>query len=262
MSRSDPTRGEALSDDTLDWNFPTLALVWDSERRAIIAGADRLEALPDEERALSVAALAKRVRELTGALEDEWLVRVAVFMVDDLYKSLFYGFRWSGGVYDYIASTAGQVVKELVNRGFVLHYVVDSVQSQADLAERLAFLPGVFEAAGFKVTGPQLMAMELMQRVDGKPGDLSVIPAYREEGHHVADMFIARCHQERRCSVYLNLDLADDAPALSLDVALSQASTPGVIVVYRNQPPLPGSAAQVALPPGLTVADTERGVPS
>lgn len=212
------------NDNTLDWYLPTLAHGWDSKSRAIIAGADRLEALSDEDRAQSVAALSQRVRDLTGGLDDRWLV-----------------------------ATAGLLVKQLLSRGFVLHYVVDSVQPEADLAERLAIMPGVFEAAGFIVTGPQLMAMELMQRADGHTGDVSMIPAYREEGHHVADMLIARCHEERRCSVYLNLDLDDDAPALPLDVALSQANKPGVIAVHRNQPPLPGSTAHVAFPPGVTV---------
>lgn len=240
------------NDNTLDWNFPTLAYVWDSQRRAIIAGADRLEALSDEDRAQSVAALCQRIRNLTCGLDDGWLVRAAIFIVEDLYKSFFSGFRWSPGVYGYIAATAGLLVKELVSRGFVLHYVVDSVQPEADLAERLTFMPGVFEAAGFMVTGPQLMAIELMQCANGHAGDVSMIPAYREEGHQVADMLIARCHEERRCSVYLNLDLDDDAPALPLDVALSQANKPGVIAVYRDQPPLPGSTAHVAFPPDVT----------
>jgi hypothetical protein len=64
---------------------------------------------------------------------------------------------------------------------------------------------------------------------------------------------IQRCHQERRSSVYLNLDLDDDAPGLSLDVALSQSNTPETIVVLRNQPPSIGSVAQIAPPLGVTL---------
>jgi hypothetical protein len=55
-------------------------------------------------------------------------------MIDDLYKSYFCQFRWSPGVHDYIAATAGAVMQELAQRGFVLHYVIDNTLAPATIA--------------------------------------------------------------------------------------------------------------------------------
>lgn len=137
-----------LSDESAEWDFSTLGYVWDYKTRAIIAGADRIEALPKGDRACSLAALRERVGMLARGLDDGWLVLTAFFMIDDLYKSYFYQFRWSDGVRDYIAATAGVFLAELAQRGFVLHYVVDSTQPEAELDEKLTYLPAVFEAAG------------------------------------------------------------------------------------------------------------------
>jgi hypothetical protein len=238
-----------------DWNFPTLAQVWDYRTKAIIAGADRLEALSDEERVSSLTALSERVHRLARGLDDGWVVLVAFFMIDDLYRSYFEQFRWTPRVHDYIAATAGVFVTEIAQRGFVLHYIVDSTQPEAELDEKLTYIPAVFQAAGLFVTGPQLVALELMQRLDGKPRDITAIPSYRAEGHEMADQLIARCHTDRRSSVYLNLDLDDDSPGLALDVALSATDTRGAIVVFRNQPPAAGSLAQLAPPPNVRLPD-------
>ena len=71
----------------------------------------------------------------------------------------------------------------------------------------------------------------------------------------MADGLIARCHQEHRSSVYLNVDLDDDTPGLSLEMALSAGNTPGVISVFRDQPPVPGSPARLAPPPGVRLPE-------
>jgi hypothetical protein len=238
-----------------DWDFPTLAGVWDAPTRAIVAGADRIEARPETDRVDSLMELSERIRTLAGALDDGWLVFTASFMIDDLYKSYFNQFRWSAGVHNYIEATAGEVVAELARRGFVLHYVVDSTAPETELDEKLTFIPAVFEAAGLLVTGPQLMALEAMEKIDHRSKDVTAIPFYRAEGHAMADELIARCHQERRSSVYLNVDLDDDTPGLALDVALSASNTPGAIAVFRDQPPVPGSAARLAPPPGIRLPE-------
>lgn len=78
-----------------EWAFPTLAYVWDAKTKAIMVGADRLDALSDADRARSLTVLSQRVRALTRGLDDGWLVATAFFMVDDVYKS--YTFTSSGG---------------------------------------------------------------------------------------------------------------------------------------------------------------------
>ena len=239
------------------WNFANLAYLWDPRLQAITAGADRLEALPGADRDRSLAALAWRVRELAAGLDDGWLVSTAYFMVDDLHKSYFHGFRWTPGVPDYIAATAGVVLDELTRRGFVLHHVIDNVELAARLDERLTSLPAVFAAAGLKVTGPQLMALTVMERADGHARDVAAIPQYRDEGHHVADLFIERCHRERWHSVYLNLDLDDDAPPLSLETALSPGGTAGTIMMFRNAAPAIGTFVHLMPPPGITLPGPE-----
>lgn len=241
-----------------DWDFPTVARLWDYRTGAIKAGGDKLDALSGTDREHCLTALSSRAKVLTRNLDDGWLVTMGFIMVEDLYRSFFRGFCWTPGVHDYIAATAGAITEELTRRGFVLHYVVDATQGDGNLAQMLAYLPAVFEAAGLAVIGPQLVAMDLLVQSDEQPTTgIAAIQRYRDEGHAIADEVIARWHQDRRSSVYLNLDLDDGLPGLALDVALSQGDTPGTILVFRDEAPTEGSNAYfspplgVAMPPGV-----------
>ena len=89
--------------------------------------------------------------------------------------------------------------------------------------------------------------------MDHRSKDVAAIPSRIEEGQYLAEELVTRCHDERRSYVYLNLQLADDSPGLSLDVALANTNAPGTLVVFRNEPPAVGTTAQVAPPPGVTL---------
>lgn len=238
-----------------DWDIPSLAYLWDSPTRAIMAGADKLESLDEADFERSLAALADRVGALAERMDDQMLLTTAFVMVEDLFKSFFNQFRWTPGVAGYITATAGVLMKEVTQRGFVVNYVVDNTLGEANLAEVLTYMPQMFQAAGLVITGPQLMAVELMEHADNRPRDLGMIAAYRREGNDVADDLIAIWHQQRKSSVYLNMDFDDDAPALSMDVALSQRNTPGTLVVFRNQLPVAGTKSELTMPPGIELPD-------
>ncbi|WNG88514.1 hypothetical protein C6A87_004530 [Mycobacterium sp. ITM-2016-00317] len=243
---------------SVEWDFDTMAFVWDPRTNAISAGADRLANLSEPERSQSLANLRKRVTALAEALDDGWLVTTALFMVDDLYKSSFCDAGWSSAVGQYIEASAGAVLQELTRRGYALHDVIDNTQPADRQLNTLAGADAFLRAAGLLVTGPQLMTLQLMQR-DGVPiRDAATVARYRDEGHFLADRMIERCHVERLHSAYVNIDLDDDTPGLALDVALSQASNPGTIVVFRSQPPRVGSVAQIAVPPGVTLPNLDR----
>ena len=130
-----------------DWTFATLAEVWEYRNGAIVAGGDRLDAMPEPERQRSLAELDARVRSQVARCDDGWLATVAFWMVEDIYKSFFREFTCTPGVPDYIAATAAVVVEELSRRGFTVNYVVDATQPDENLAVMLEYLPGVFRAA-------------------------------------------------------------------------------------------------------------------
>ena len=240
--------------DYVDWDFTSLAYLWDSQIRAIVCAAERLKSLSEDDRVRSLTLLATRVRAFALATSDQWLVATAHFMVEDLFKSYFNQFAWGPSVQAYVAATAGEVMKELTRRGFVLHYVVDNTLGQANLAEVLIYMPQLFETAGLAVTGPQLMAADLMVQED-VPLEIWRIPEYRDRGHAAADEVVSIWHRERRSSFYLNMDFDDDMPALSMDVALSACDDPTAIVVFRQLLPLPGTKSQISMPQGIELPD-------
>ena len=225
MSSDAPTSKSAPE----DWHFSTLAEVWDYRSKAVIAGADKLEALSPDARARSLALLGEHVRTHIRGLTDNWLVATALFMVEDLYKSYFAGFRWSSGVADYITGTAGVFMREFTQRGYVLNYVIDNTESEADLGEMLTYVPALFRAADLLVVGPQLMALYIMEQMDHRSRDVAAIPSTIEEGQYLAEELVTRCHDERRSYAYLNLQPNDDSPGLSLDAALANANAPGTL---------------------------------
>ena len=237
-----------------DWTFSTLAEVWEYRNEAVMAGGERLDALAEPERQRSLAELTARVRAQVAQCDDGWLATVAFWMVEDLYKSFFRRFAWTAGVHDYIAATAPVVVDELSRRGFTVNYVVDATQPDDNLAVMLEYLPGVFQAAGLAVIGPQLAAVELLKGEEGHPpANMAAIQRYRDEGHALANELIVQWHQQRRSSVYLNLDRDDDLPGLALDAALSRDGVPGMIIVFRELPPAEGSVAEFRPPEGMVL---------
>jgi hypothetical protein len=237
-----------------DWTFSTLAEVWEYRNGAIVAGGEKLDALPEPERQRSLAELTERVRAQVAQCDDGALATVAFWMVEDLYKSFFRAFVWTPGVHDYIAATAPVVVDELSRRGFTVHYVVDATQPDENLAVMLEYLPGVFQAAGLAVIGPQLAAVEFLKREEGHPpANMAAIQRYRDEGHALANELIVQWHQQRRSSVYLNLDRDDELPGLALDAALARDGVPGMIIVFRELPPAEGSVAEFSPPEGMVL---------
>ena len=240
--------------ESSDWTFSTLAEVWEYRDGAIVAGGEKLDALPEPERQRSLAELTERVRAQVAQCDDGWLASVAFWMVEDLYKSFFRAFVWTPGVHDYIAATAPVVVDELSRRGFTVNYVVDATQPDENLAVMLEYLPGVFQAAGLAVIGPQLAAVEFLKREEGHPpANMAAIQRYRDEGHALANELIVQWHQQRRSSVYLNLDRDDELPGLALDAALSRDGVPGMIIVFRELPPAEGSVAEFSPPEGMVL---------
>lgn len=232
------------------WDFPTLAYLWDAPSRAIVAGSEKLEPLSDADREGSLAALSQRVRRFAQALSDRDLMMIAFIAAEDVYKSFFHEFYWGQSVADYLGATAGVVVQELERRGVALHYIIDNSLGDADSHVLFTVLTQVFGAAGLFVTGPQVMALYLMEQA-GQPCDVDAIPLYRAEGQLLADGLIERCHRERRSSLYLHVDIDDTAPEGALDAALLRGRTPGALVVYRSEAPVKGSVAKVSMPPGI-----------
>jgi hypothetical protein len=82
---------------------------------------------------------------------------------------------------------------------------------------------------------------------------MAAIQRYRDEGHALANELIGQWHQQRRSSVYLNLDREDELPGLSLDAALSRDGVPGMIIVFRELPPSEGSVAEFSPPEGIVL---------
>ena len=101
-----------------EWDIPNPAALWNVETGAIVAGADKLDVLTDDGRINAAAMLRNQVGLHARDLNDEWLLALATFMVDDLCKSYYNQFRWTEGVHAYVVATADVVLEELSRRDF------------------------------------------------------------------------------------------------------------------------------------------------
>jgi hypothetical protein len=71
-----------------------------------------------------------------------------------------------------------------------------------------------------------------------------LIPKYIQEGREVAARAVGRCRIEKRNFVFLTTDGNEKC----LENANAAKGSPGVIHVFRNEAPIPGSRIHVIMP--------------
>lgn len=229
-----------------DWDFP-LVDFFDQRAVAINRHAHSLAQLSDVERTAACRQIQDRVRTCVGALQDRLLLKAAVCMVDDLYKYVNDTVIMDQALLDYLNASGRTFTMALHERGYVIRYVVENQFSNVGF---LMFGPfdvfqKVFNAAGFVYICPQQIGLELM-RHDGLGASdyTNAIAQYKTELRVVANRLAIECHEGDLHYVFLDADYEEG----SLDIALRGRGVAGVLHIFRNDAPVPGSSVDIDFP--------------
>jgi len=230
---------------TETWMYPRITDYWDEQVGAIDSAAHRLGELPPDARRAALGAIEAAVAEHARVLSDGLLAQVAVAFADDLYKAACGITRWDDALGEYLTASAGTMCGQLTARGLHLQYLVDNAWQ--DLTKPLRLLPYWYQAAGFVYACPADVALHLAKSDGGDPdGDPhEMLKRYGAEARAVVNQLISRCQSERRPFVQLDTDSTDE----SFEAALSARGAAGVITVFRDAAPDPGTEVAVWLPP-------------
>lgn len=228
------------------WDLP-LVDYWDQQVGSINGNVLRLLKLSETERSAACGEIRGAVRRRAQALTDDQLLQAAVSMVDDLYKYLNDEVLMDKALFDYLEAFARTFTEAVRERGYVIHYVVENQFSGIDFLMLGPFdlFPKVFGAAGLVYVCPQRLGLELMQADGVAASDyVGAIAQYIAEARSVGDELVDTCHADGRHFVFLEADYDEGA----LDAALRGRGAPGVLSVFRNEPPIPGSEISVVVP--------------
>jgi hypothetical protein len=228
------------------WDLPLFSY-WDQTKRAINRHALRLEKLSEIERRVAYSQIRTAMRIQVRDLEDEKLLQAAVSMVDDLYKYVNDEVMLAQVLFEYLEAFGSTLTEVVLDRGYVIRYVVENQFSGVDflLIGPFDVFPRVFNAAGFVYVCPQHQSLKLMER-DGIDASeyAQAVAEYITEARHVCDRVVTKCHDEGQHFIFLEADYQEGA----LDIAMRGRKAPGVLHIFRDEAPVPGSRVFVSFP--------------
>ena len=236
------------------WDL-SLVDYWDQQTGSIGRNALRLGKLGEAERTAACGEIRGAVRRRMQALTDDHLLQAAVSMVDDLYKYVNDEVLLDQALLDYLEAFGRTFTEAVRERGYVIQYVVENQFSGVDflMLGPLDLFPKVFGAAGIVYVCPQRIGLGLM-RADGVAASeyAGAIAQYIAEARVVGDELVNICRADGRHFVFLEAEYEEGA----LDAALRGRGAPGVLSVFRNESPVPGSQVFVDVP-GQRHGDSE-----
>lgn len=222
-----------------DWDLRIVDF-WDQTKGAINQCVLRLRTLNDSDRAAACDEIREVVRRRANNLPDQHLLQAAVSMVDDLYKYVNDEVLMELPLFEYLMAFGRASTSVVRERGYVIRYVVDNQFSGVDFLMLGPFdvFAKVFNAAGFVYICPQQFGLKLMQG-DGLAASEyeTAIARYTAEARVVADSLVSKYQHDGLHYVFLEADYQEGA----LDLALQGAGAPGVLRIFRNEAPVPGS---------------------
>ena len=223
-----------------DWNLPHITDYWDQRAGAIERLSRVIKSVPEFGREAEVDALYDAVTLQADALPDEQLIKFAVPMVDDLYKSVNQRTQFDECDLLYLQFSASAFFNSLKRRGYMVHYFTNNTFS--DLIRPVYAFPAWFGAATLLYICPQDIAARSFE--ENKPAEEwpSLIKKYLTEARVVANSLADRCLAEGRHFLFLDIDAANFPAA---DKSLNQT---GVVWVFREDAPTQDSHCQISLP--------------
>lgn len=231
---------------TGDWSF-RLVDYWDQRTGAINRSVLRLTRLGEPERAAACDQIRQAVLQRLDALSDSQLLHAAVSMVDDLYKYANEEVLRDRALFAYLDAFARTLTQAVRVRGYVIRYVVENQFSGVDflMAGPFDLFPKVFNAADFVYVCPHHLAWQLMQ-ADGVAASEypHAIARYIEEARGLGNRVVSHCHGTNEHVVFLEADYQEGV----LAIALQGDGGRGVLSVFRNDAPVPGSTVVVRFP--------------
>jgi hypothetical protein len=231
-----------------DWMYPRLTDYWDTRVGAIEAASRRLNTLEAPQRDAALREIEAAVTEHVRVMSDESLVHAVAPFADDLYKAGSAIGWWGDDVHAYLKASAGTFSRLLSGRGFHIQYLVDNRWD--DATRLLELFPEWYTAAGLVFCCPQVLIRHLA-RHDGITAEDEIAmqaPRYAAEARHVADQLVAKAQEEGRHFIHLDADWVES----SFDKALERRGASGVITMFRNEAPEPGTKISVWPPQGFT----------
>jgi hypothetical protein len=229
------------------WDRPHLFEYWDQRDNAIAQSAAALNELDDNGVRFALERLTAHVIELARVAPQTLLAQTAFVMTDDLYKAACATPSWDSALAGYLTASAGAFTTLLTERGLTVEYVVDNSFAPDNMQRPLTLFGPWFESAGFVYVCPQALAIELAEQTASSE-EPAVDAHSLAEARDMATELVRRCRQERRHYMYLDVDFQIDSVDFLINVT---SDVPGVISVFRNQPPLPGTEVEVRLPSNL-----------
>jgi hypothetical protein len=218
---------------------------WDQREDAIAQSAAALNELDENGVQSTLARLATHVGDMARAAPSKLLAQTAFVMADDLYKAASVTQSWDRVLASYLTASAGTFTSVLAERGLIVAYAVDNTFAADNMQRPLTVFGPWFASAGFVYICPQAIATELARQTGESTENAAWDARLLAEARDVANQLVSRCWNERRHYMYLDADFQID----SLDFIVNQSSeVPGIISVFRNQPPLPDTEAQVHFP--------------
>ena len=223
--------------------LPKISDYLDTAQDAIPRFAAELSGLPPTAAKEMADAVRAEVTEHVRVCPDKELLLAAFVVAEELYRAAATIEFWDASVADYLQCSAATFFGLLSQRGYQLHYVVDNLYE--DPQRPTEFFPQWFHACGLAYICPLFAAFGLMNADGVAETDLAASVAYYlAEARNVASVALLLSRKRGRHYVYLETDLEEGC----LDLALEGRGTPGVLSVFRNEAPVPGSRAAVVSP--------------
>lgn len=228
-----------------DWTLPLIGY-WDQQIDAININCSRLSRLKRRKRSEACRQITQEVTRAVLALPDDLLLQVSLSMVDNLYKYVNGRVEADEALFEYVEAFGRPFTAVVRQRGYVIQYVAENVFNQEFLMPGpLDFFPSFFSSAGFVYICPQLLALELMRRDGVAEADYSdSLAMYNAEARDVADQVLQTCRDESRHYLFVETDFQEGC----LDAALQGRGAAGVISVFRQEAPVPGSKVLAVFP--------------